>query len=349
MINHYEFKCKFLCRFPRVVFCMWRILFSVLTRDINHKWLIVGLLSAHVECGNSTTARAPRFRSRFARTTTVSTTTEASTTSTPSTSTSTSTSTTEATTTTTTEAPKVWEKVCGEKTGEIYPWIAILEHSDPSKKLKKKTLSKGVLITDQFVLTTVSSVHNSYPFWIVSKVRLGEFVDTRGNRNTSQRVTLSVDDIFLHDRRDIALVKLQKPVNFTRFIRPVCLPNSENYNFREMYFHVCRKTSHLGRLGYAHHTMPVSPLTPQDCSTLFHRKTGEFSEKEEFCAWDERGDSCYGDLGGPLIGIHDGRFQVIGLSSYAHSKKPINDEGLPGIYTRVGAHRAWMNRIISNT
>uniref|UniRef100_A0A1B0D6S0 Uncharacterized protein n=1 Tax=Phlebotomus papatasi TaxID=29031 RepID=A0A1B0D6S0_PHLPP len=166
-----------------------------------------------------------------------------------------------------------------------------------------------------------------------SKVRLGEFVDSHGKKNVSKRVSVEVDDIFLHNRRDIAVIKLQKPVNLTSFVRPVCLPNSENYNFREMYFH----------------TVPVSPLTPQDCSTLFHRKTAEFSVKEEFCAWDERGDSCYGDLGGPLIGLYDGRYQVIGLSSYARSRKPIKDDGLPGIYTRVGAHRDWIDKIISKT
>lgn len=130
--------------------------------DIYHKLLIVGLLSAHVECANSTTTRVPfRHRSRLSRftTTQIPTTTTESTT--------TTTTTTEPTTTTTTEAPKPWEKVCGEKNGEIYPWIAILEHSHPTNKHKKRTLSKGVLITDQFVLTTVSSIHNSHPYWIV--------------------------------------------------------------------------------------------------------------------------------------------------------------------------------------
>ncbi|XP_055695435.1 CLIP domain-containing serine protease B4-like isoform X2 [Lutzomyia longipalpis] len=282
-----------------------------------------------------------RFRNRRTTTTEVPTTTS---TSTPE---STTTSTTEPTTTTT-EAAKINNKTCGEKTGEIYPWIAILEHSHPKNKMKKRTLSKGVLISDQFVLTTVSSIHNSHPFWIVTRVRLGEFVDGQGNKNTSQRISLKVDDIFLHSSRDLALIKLEKPANLTRFIRPICLPNSENYNFREMHFHVCRKSNQIGRNSYSEQTMPASPLTPQDCSTLFHRKTAEFSVKEEFCAWDERGDTCYGDLGGPLMGLHDGRYQVIGLSSYARYQKPINDDVLPGIYTRVGAHLDWINAIISN-
>lgn len=60
---------------------------------------------------------------------------------------------------------------CGAQTAENHPWIVVLEHSDPAEKSKKKTLSKGVLIGPEHVLTTVSSIHNSHPFWVVSGVR----------------------------------------------------------------------------------------------------------------------------------------------------------------------------------
>lgn len=60
---------------------------------------------------------------------------------------------------------------CGAQTAENHPWIAVLEHTDPFDKSTRKTLSKGVLIAPQYVLTTVSSIHNSHPFWVVSGVR----------------------------------------------------------------------------------------------------------------------------------------------------------------------------------
>lgn len=56
---------------------------------------------------------------------------------------------------------------CGVKNDETHPWIAVLVHTDPSGRSRKKTLSKGVLIDQRHVLTTVSSLHNSRPFWIV--------------------------------------------------------------------------------------------------------------------------------------------------------------------------------------
>lgn len=66
---------------------------------------------------------------------------------------------------TTVEAPSPLE--CGIKIGENHPWIVVLEHTDPSERITKKTLSKGVLIDATHVLTTVSSIHNSHPFWNV--------------------------------------------------------------------------------------------------------------------------------------------------------------------------------------
>lgn len=57
--------------------------------------------------------------------------------------------------------------VCGERNDGNHPWIVVLEHSDPTGKTERKSLSKGVLIGVRHVLTTVSSLHNSKPFWVV--------------------------------------------------------------------------------------------------------------------------------------------------------------------------------------
>lgn len=83
----------------------------------------------------------------------------------PPTATPATTTTTTVSTITTIEPIKV--EHCGEQIGEHFPWIAVIEHTKPNGKRRRKTLSKGVLIDSQHVLTTVSSIHNSLPFWIV--------------------------------------------------------------------------------------------------------------------------------------------------------------------------------------
>lgn len=79
---------------------------------------------------------------------------------------------------------------------------------------------------------------------------------------------------------------------------------------------------------------------------MYHRKGVNFNTREEFCSWDERLDTCTGDLGAPLIGKVDDRFHVIGLSSFATARATIQDDALPGVYTRVGRHLSWIQKVL---
>lgn len=108
---------------------------------------------------------------------------------------------------------------CGEQTAENHPWIAILEHTDPyNPATKKKTLSKGVLISRQHVLTTVSSIHNSHPFWVVSGIRLGDTPTWATNqmlRTGDQIQRFDVSEVYIHEYKDIAVIKLDRKANIT--------------------------------------------------------------------------------------------------------------------------------------
>lgn len=55
-----------------------------------------------------------------------------------------------------------------------------------------------------------------------------------------------------------------------------------------------------------------------------------------------------GDLGGPLMGMQNNRFHVIGLYSYVTSRHPIRDDSLPGVYTRVGFHLPWIHKVLTD-
>jgi coagulation factor X len=136
---------------------------------------------------------------------------------------------------------------CGERIGDDVPFIALLVHTNPFDNSKRKrTLSKGVLISENYVLTTVSSIYHSESYWTVSSVRLGDFVtwNKYANRDKSISLEVDVDEIFLHKKRDIALIKLKDSVNFTDVIRPACLPQSDNYNFKELQTHLCKRSHH---------------------------------------------------------------------------------------------------------
>lgn len=153
---------------------------------------------------------------------------------------------------------------CGERIGDDVPFIALLVHTNPyDPSNKKRTLSKGVLISENFVLTTVSSIYHSESFWTVSSVRLGDFVtwNKYANRDKSYSLEVDVDQLYFHKKRDIALIKLKDSVSFTDNIRPACLPLSDNYNFKELRTHLCKRSNH--------------PKTPADV-------TMEFAVKHSF-------------------------------------------------------------------
>ncbi|KXJ80704.1 hypothetical protein RP20_CCG023576 [Aedes albopictus] len=256
-------------------------------------------------------------------------------------------------TTSKTKLNKLSSPECGELNGDDVPWIAILEHTNPKGGARKKTLSKGVLIDDRHVLTTISSIHNSYPFWVVTGVRLGDtptWAASKGSKEISTRkqdvVSVSVKNVFLHEKKDIAVIRLAERVNVTEKIRPVCLPTSDRFNFTDMYFHICKKDkSDFGRPSTASKLVAVNYLSQKDCQILFRRHQAELGLKE-FCVWDETGDNCTGDLGGPLMAKLNGRYHVVGLNSYALAKSKIDSEGLPGVYVRVGSFLKWIQAVL---
>lgn len=154
--------------------------------------------------------------------------------------------------------------------------------------------------------------------------------------NKSSIINIGIEEIFQHKNRDVALIKLAENVNFTNLIRPICLPDNDHYNFTELYMHMCKKSSTNTIVS----TVTTSPLSSVDCEIMFKRKRATITA-EEFCAWDETGDSCLGDLGiqnktkncrikkfetekfvkgGPLIAMDNGRYSVIGMNSHINSK-----------------------------
>jgi len=238
---------------------------------------------------------------------------------------------------------------CGERIGDDIPFIAILVHTNPFEKgsaKKKRSFSKGVLISDRFVMATVSSIYHSESFWTVSSVRLGDFVtwNKYASRDKSLSIEVDVEEIFYHKKKDLALIKLKEAVTFTDIIRPACLPISDNYNFKELQSHMCKRSQNKAP---ADVTLEfAAPLSSFDCKQLFSRKHMTITH-QEFCVWDESGDDCTGDIGTPLFTTHNGRLFVIGLRSYAETDdESIDPNEYPGVYVKVGAFLDWITTVM---
>ncbi|XP_053663990.1 phenoloxidase-activating enzyme-like [Anopheles marshallii] len=242
--------------------------------------------------------------------------------------------------------------------GNGFPWIAVLEHGGPQTHTGvKRTLSKGVLIDRQHVLTTVSSVHNSHPTWVVTSVRLGDIPtrrQTNANRtspaaqrsNGTQR--FGIETVFLHEKKDIALIRLADGGvrQVSDYIRPICLPR-EDYrleNFK-LTSHVCqRRTESTGRVSRSR-LQPLELITIDTCNELM-RPYGTKLPVKTFCARESANDNCTGALGGPAMANVRSKYHVLGLRTYFHTETNVEGLDIPSAYVRVGGLRKWISAVI---
>ncbi|XP_024084737.1 testisin isoform X2 [Cimex lectularius] len=152
------------------------------------------------------------------------------------------------------------------------------------------------------------------------------------------------------DRFDVAVLRLDRPVQYMPHIAPICLPT--------------KGEDFLGQYGWAAGwgaLQPGSRLRPKTLQAVdvpvidnrlcerWHRSNGinVVIYDEMMCAGYRGGgkDSCQGDSGGPLMLERSGRWFLIGIVSAGYS---CAQRGQPGIYHRVANTVDWISHIINS-
>lgn len=149
---------------------------------------------------------------------------------------------------------------------------------------------------------------------------------------------------------DIALIRLNKDIDFTDFIQPICLPKKSKLpsNFMAAGWGQTEKWFN------SNIKMKVDlPLVDKDqCQNIYRRRrvsARRTISDFQLCAGGEPNkDTCAGDSGGPLMAIEDDekwipRWTCFGVVSYG--PKDCGTLNLPGVYSNVAEYLPW---IISN-
>ncbi|XP_032858988.1 transmembrane protease serine 9 isoform X3 [Tyto alba] len=145
---------------------------------------------------------------------------------------------------------------------------------------------------------------------------------------------------------DVAVLELKRPLTFTKYIQPVCLPDAGHH------FPTSKKCLISG-WGYLKENFLVKPeflqkatvelLDQTLCSSLYsHVLTDRM-----LCAGYLEGkiDSCQGDSGGPLVCQEpSGKFFLAGIVSWGIG---CAEARRPGVYTRITKLRDWILDAIS--
>ncbi|CAG7835560.1 unnamed protein product [Allacma fusca] len=144
---------------------------------------------------------------------------------------------------------------------------------------------------------------------------------------------------------DLALLKLEKPVKFDKYIQPICLNKQDDYSdgTKMAVLAGWGRTSAFGLPSRVlrHGTMTV--WKNEECSKKYELLGADDIPKIEstmVCAGSPGVDACQGDSGGPLFMKRDaqGHYEQIGVVSWG-----IGCGLFPGVYTRVDKYLDWIN------
>ncbi|KRX99891.1 Ovochymase-1 [Trichinella pseudospiralis] len=135
---------------------------------------------------------------------------------------------------------------------------------------------------------------------------------------------------------DIALLKLEKPFVFNKFVHPVCLPK-----FNES-LPIGYKCMVAGWGSLRESGKLSSRLIQIEAPVLPTKRCWQNQNpKKMFCAGylEGRKDACQGDSGSPLVCRVGIKFIQYGLVSFGHG---CAKKGYPGVYTRVSSFVQWI-------
>nr|XP_040569289.1 serine proteinase stubble-like isoform X1 [Lepeophtheirus salmonis] len=206
----------------------------------------------------------------------------------------------------------------------------------------------GALINERWVATAGHCVDDLLVAKI--RVRIGE-LDFESSSEPEGHVELKVIQKIVHPEynyftfeNDLALIKMERRVEFQENILPICLPGNNDLLIGETGIVAgWGRLSNGGQLPNVLQYVAVPIVSNDRCEGMFLKAGRNEAIPNIFlCAgYDDGGrDSCQGDSGGPLVVKgKDGRFFLGGIISWGIGCAQPN---LPGVCTRISKFREWI-------
>ncbi|KAI7790464.1 transmembrane protease serine 3 [Triplophysa rosa] len=216
-----------------------------------------------------------------------------------------------------------------------FPWQVSLH-------FKNEHLCGGSIVSSYWMLTAAHCVYGfAFPtFWSVYVGLIEQPVN--GAK------ALSVEKIIYHSRYrpkgldyDIAMLKLEQPLNFNGFVEPICLPNfGEEFEDGKMcWISGWGATEDGGEASVSMHSATVPLISTKAC-TQPDVYQGYISPDMICAGYLEGGtDSCQGDSGGPLACEDSSIWKLVGATSWGQG---CAEKNKPGVYTRITQSLTWI-------
>uniref|UniRef100_A0A8C2WRH5 MBL associated serine protease 1 n=1 Tax=Cyclopterus lumpus TaxID=8103 RepID=A0A8C2WRH5_CYCLU len=255
--------------------------------------------------------------------------------------------------------PPQVKRIVGGRHAEpgLFPWQVLLSVEDLSRVPEDRWFGSGALLSQSWVLTAAHVLRSQRRD---TTVFLG-LHDAADKRLATNR---SVEKIFLHPNfqpdnynNDIALLRLEEQVEFTEFIRPVCLPPPKNQCKERFIWSLLFAGWGISNFNTTSSSKMTSdllqyvklPVVSQDeCEGSYASRSVSYNITDNmFCAGFLEGgkDTCLGDSGGAFV-MQDGvsrRWVVFGLVSWA-GPEDCGSQRVYGVYTRVANYVEWIQK-----
>ncbi|XP_065295417.1 chymotrypsinogen A-like [Dermacentor albipictus] len=233
-------------------------------------------------------------------------------------------------------------------TKENIPWMVAVF-------IKKRRSSKGLglcggsIITRNVILTAAHCVVRKGRY--VAKVSVmynftldGKFTGVRAHKIIAHPRYVKRGEIV----HDVALVKLPVDLEFSRFMKPVCLPTHKMDVAGTILVVAGWGQTETGKGSKSLRRAEVVGLTDKRCQDELRtfRNKIKAPPGPVICAFGIGSGACPGDSGGPLtLRGDDGRTVQLGIVSAGQNKCPPNR---PPLYARVSSHMQWIEKVLHN-
>ncbi|XP_067665326.1 uncharacterized protein [Haliotis asinina] len=219
-----------------------------------------------------------------------------------------------------------------------WPWQASIQR-------KGKHFCGGALVSPNFIVTAAHCVEAYTSDHRNIEVVLGASnVSAKEPQQQRYKVkSLTIHNHIYHQKNDIALVQIDGTVNYTDYIRPICLPGKDD---------VFTKTTKCYAAGWGMTKAdgPASQWLKDAKMRLWNTAkcngsyawNGAISETH-LCAGYYSGliSICVGDSGGPLMcQTNDNNWKLVGVASYV--ARGCNVPARPSVFSDVNVFKEWI-------
>ncbi|XP_036911116.1 plasma kallikrein [Sturnira hondurensis] len=221
-----------------------------------------------------------------------------------------------------------------------WPWQVSLQVQLNSPK----HVCGGSIIGDRWVLTAAHCFHG-IPYsdtWRIYGGLLNLSAITKETPFSQIKEIITHENYSVSENtHDIALIKLEAPLNFTEFQKPICLPPKDDTNIVDSNCWITGWgfTRERGEIQNILQKAKVPLVTKEECQKRYRDYK---ITKQMICAGYKEGgiDACKGDSGGPLVCQRNKMWHLVGVTSWGEG---CARKEQPGVYTKVAEYVDWIS------